>query len=285
MTPAVMHRQPLLPGKIMLAAAGVLVLAFLLVPIFLVMPISFSSGSFLSYPIPGLSLRWYHEIFEPDPWMFALRNSLYAAVASSLIATVLGTAAAIGLSRARFRGKALVTSVLVLPLAMPVVITALGAYFWLAEIGLLYTFTGLIIAHTVLGAPYVVITVTSTLQGFDWRLFRAAASLGASNWVAARTVVVPLIAPGIISGAIFAFIASFDDVVVALFITGPQQFTFPRQLFSGLRDHLDPSIIAAATFLTALVIALMAVTEWARQRSARRRGSRAIATMMGETGG
>jgi putative spermidine/putrescine transport system permease protein len=269
----------------MLAAVGVLVLAFLLVPIFLVMPISFSSGSFLSYPMPGLSLRWYYELFEPDPWMFALRNSIYAAVASSLIATVLGTAAALGLSRTRFRGKALVTSVLVLPLAMPVVITALGVYFWLAEIGLLYTFTGLIIAHTVLGAPYVVITVTSTLQGFDWRLFRAAASLGASNWVAARTIVVPLIAPGIISGAVFAFIASFDDVVVALFITGPRQFTFPRQLFSGLRDHLDPSIIAAATFLTALVIALMAVTEWARQRSAQRRGSRAIATMMGETGG
>jgi putative spermidine/putrescine transport system permease protein len=279
------RRWSLRPGRIILAAVGILVLAFLLVPIFLVMPISFSAGSFLSYPIPGLSLRWYREIFEPDPWMFALRNSLYAAVASSLFATVTGTAAAIGLSRARFRGKGLVTSILVLPLAMPVVITALGVYFWLAEIGLLYTFTGLILAHTVLGAPYVVITVTSTLQGFDWRLFRAAASLGANNWVAVRTVVLPLIASGIVSGAVFAFIASFDDVVVALFITGPRQFTFPRQLFSGLRDHLDPSIIAAATFLTALVIALMAVTEWARQRSARRRGPRAIATMMGETDG
>jgi putative spermidine/putrescine transport system permease protein len=277
-------RSPWL-GRLILSAVGILVLAFLLVPIFLVMPISFSAGSFLSYPIPGLSLRWYREILEPDPWMLALRNSLYAAVASSLIATVIGTSAAIGLSRTHFRGKTLITSVLVLPLAMPVVITALGVYFWLAEIGLLYTFTGLIVAHTVLGAPYVVITVTSTLQGFDWSLFRAASSLGANNWVAVRTVVLPLIAPGIISGAVFAFIASFDDVVVALFITGPRQFTFPRQLFSGLRDHLDPSIIAAATFLTTLVIALLAVTEWVRQRSERRRGPRAIATIMGETGG
>lgn len=258
-------------SNILLGIMSVMTLAFLLLPVFVVMPISFSSGSFISYPVPGFSVRWYAQIFTPGPWTFALGNSLYVAGVSACAATLLGTSAAIGLNRLKIYGKGLISSALVLPLATPVVITALAIYFWLAKIGLLYSFTGLIIAHTMLGSPFVVVIVTSTLRGFDWSLFRAAASLGASNIIAIRTVMLPLIAPGLISGWIFAFMASFDDVVVALFIAGPKQFTFPRQLFSGLRDHLDPSIIAAATLLTMIMIGLMGFAEWMRHGLERRR--------------
>lgn len=257
-------------GRCLLATVSIAILLFLLLPVFITIPISFSSGSFLSYPIDGFSLRWYERIFESKSWMSSLRNSLIAGFSSAALSTIIGTLAAIGLDRFDFRGKGFAAALMIMPLAMPIVITALGLYFWLASLDFLYTYSGLIIGHTVLGAPYVLITVSANLRGFDWRLMRAAASLGASPGVATLTVILPLLAPGILAGAIFAFIASFDDVVVALFITGPAQYTFPRQLFSGLRDQLDPSIIAASTLLTAFILGIMAVGELVRLRNQRK---------------
>ncbi len=245
---------------------------FLLGPIVVIIPISFSSGSFLNYPLPGLSWRWYEAVLEPFPWMFALENSLIVAVATTVVATTLGTLAAYGLSRTDFPGKAIVFGVLISPLAVPLVITALGIYFFFARIGLVQTHVGLIIAHVALAVPFVVITVSATLQGFDWNLVRAGESLGASPLGTFRQITLPLILPGVLSGAIFAFVTSLDEIVVALFIAGPGQYTLPRQLFTGLRDQLDPSIVAIATLLIVVSIALLAAVELLQWRTEKIRG-------------
>ncbi|MFP6710041.1 MAG: ABC transporter permease [Alphaproteobacteria bacterium] len=234
---------------------------FLLGPIIAVIPISFSSSSFLSYPLPGFSTRWYEAVLEPFPWMFAVENSIIVAVATTIIATILGTLAAYGLTRADFPGKALIFGLLISPLAVPLVITALGLYFFFARIGLVQTHIGLIVAHVVLATPFVVITVSATLRGFDWNLVRAAESLGASPLGAFFQVTLPLIMPGVLAGAIFAFVTSLDEIVVALFISGPAQSTLPRQLFTGLRDQLDPSIVAIASLLIAVSVTMLIVVE------------------------
>ncbi|MEM7742805.1 MAG: ABC transporter permease [Pseudomonadota bacterium] len=247
-------------------AAG-LGFAFMLVPIVIIIPISFSSGSFLNYPLPGLSLKWYGAALAPFPWLSSFQNSLLIGAATTVLATVLGTLAAVGLQKLQFRLKPLVVALLISPMVVPLVITALALYFFFASLELLGSFTGMILAHTVLAIPFVVVTVSATLSGFDHTLTRAAESLGASPLSAFRTVTLPLIMPGIVSGAIFAFITSFDEIVVALFIASPAQFTLPRQLFSGLRDQLDPSIVAVAVMLLALSSLLILVVELLRWRS------------------
>lgn len=244
---------------------------FLIGPIVAIIPISFSAGSHLGYPLPGFSLRWFEAIFIPYPWMLALENSVIVAVATTILATVLGTLAAYGLTSVEFRLKPLVMALLLSPMMVPLVITALAVYFFFARIGLTGTHAGLILAHTVLALPFVVITVTATLQGFDRTLVRAAESLGARPLTTFFSVTLPLISPGVVSGAIFAFVTSFDEIVVALFIASPAQFTLPRQLFSGLRDHLDPSIVAVATLLIVVSVTLLAVVELLRWRTDRLR--------------
>jgi putative spermidine/putrescine transport system permease protein len=182
---------------------------------------------------------------------------------------VLGTLAAYGLTSVEFRLKPVVMALLISPMMVPLVITALAAYFAFSRLGLIHSLAGMILAHTVLAVPFVVITVSATLQGFDRNLVRAAESLGANPLTAFFGVTLPLIMPGVVSGAIFAFVTSFDEIVVALFIAAPGQFTLPRQLFSGLRDNLDPSIVAIATLLIAVSISLMAAVELLRWRSER----------------
>ena len=247
---------------------------FLLGPIIIIIPISFSSSSFLSYPLPGLSTRWYEAVLEPFPWMFAVENSIIVAVATTIIATILGTLAAYGLTRADFPGKALIFGLLISPLAVPLVITALGLYFFFARIGLVQTHIGLIVAHVVLATPFVVITDAATLKGFDWNLVRAAESLGASPLGAFFQVTLPLIMPGVLAGAIFAFVTSLDEIVVALFISGPAQSTLPRQLFTGLRDQLDPSIVAIASMLIAVSVTILIIVEFLHWRNDRLQSKR-----------
>jgi len=250
-------------------AVCTLVFAFLVVPIITIIPISFSAGSLLNYPLPGVSMRWFEVVFTPYPWMASLQNSMVIAIATTVLATVLGTLAAYGLTSAEFRFKGLIMGLLLSPMMVPLVITALAVYFAFARVGLIGTFAGMILAHTVLAVPFVVITVTATLQGFDRNLVRAAQSLGASPVTAFFSVTLPMIMPGVVSGAVFAFVTSFDEIVVALFVAGPGQFTLPRQLFAGLRDNLDPSIVAVATLLVVVSVALMAVVELLRWRSER----------------
>ncbi|HEY1325438.1 MAG TPA: ABC transporter permease [Casimicrobiaceae bacterium] len=254
-----------------LAVLTTAVLIFLIAPIVTIVPLSFSSGAFFTYPLPGLSLRWYEDFFTSSFWLPALENSLIVGTSATVLATALGTLASLGLWRARFPAQGLVLAILISPLVVPVIIVAVGLYFAFAPLGLTDGYAGLILAHTALGVPFVVITVLATLSGFDRTLIRAAGSLGASPLTTFRRVTLPLILPGVASGAVFAFAASFDEVVVALLLTGPGQRTLPRQMFAGINDYISLTIAAAATLLIAISLLLMIVVSWLHRRSARMR--------------
>ena len=253
-------------GLIVLTGA---VLLFLVAPILTIVPLSFSSGSFFYYPLPGLSLRWYEDFFTSSFWLSSLQNSLIIGISATVLATVLGTMAAIGIWRARFPAQALVLAMLISPMVVPVVIIAVGVYFAFAPLGLTDGYLGLILAHATLGVPFVVITVLATLSAFDRTLLRAAESLGASQLTTFRRVMLPLILPGVASGAVFAFPASFDEVVVVLLMAGPAQRTLPRQMFAGINDNISLTIAAAATMLIAISLALMIAVGALQRRSAR----------------
>lgn len=248
-----------------------LVLLFLITPVLAIIPLSFSSSTFLTYPMPGWSLRWYEEFFTSPEWQMALKNSLIVAPAATLLATGFGTLAAVGLSRGSFPGKTLVMALLISPMVVPVVIVAVGLYFFFADLGLLNTYMGLILAHAALGVPFVIITVTASLQGYNLNLSRAAASLGAPPLLVFRRVVLPLIAPGVISGALFAFATSFDEVVVTLFLASPTQRTLPQQMFGGIRENISPTIAAVATIIIVLSTLMLLAVEWLRRRNERLR--------------
>ncbi|WP_291991838.1 ABC transporter permease [Candidatus Accumulibacter sp. ACC003] len=248
-----------------------LILLFLVIPILVIIPLSFNSDSFLIYPMSGFSLRWYEEFFFSDTWIHALKNSLIVAPFATLLAMVFGTLASIGLTRVDFPGKALVTAILISPMVVPVVIVGVATYLVFAPIGLSGSYLGLILVHAALGVPFVVTTVSATLQGFDYNLVRAAASLGANPLTAFFRVTLPLVAPGVISGGLFAFGISFDEVVVTLFLASPEQTTLPRQMFSGIRENISPAIAAVATILTLFAVLMLLALEWLRGRSERLR--------------
>lgn len=258
-------------GRYALWALAGAVLVFLVAPIGVIVPLSFSAGSFLHFPLPGLSLRWYGDFFTSELWLPALKNSLIVGSGATLIATSLGTLAAFGFWRARFPGRRLLFAVLLSPLVVPIVIVAVGVYFAFARVGLTDGYLGLMLAHAALGAPFVLVTVLSTLSGFDRNLLNAAASLGAPPWLAFRKVALPIIFPGVFSGSLFAFATSFDEVVVALLLTGPGQRTLPRQMFAGINDNISLTITAAGTLLVLLACLLLVAAELLRRRGERMR--------------
>jgi len=251
-----------------------LVFGFLLLPLLAIVPLSFTSTPFLTYPMPGLSWRWYEDFFSSPRWRLSIYNTMVVGVSAALLATVLGTMASLAMVRTRLPGSRVIMALIISPMVVPLVITALGMFFFFTRLGLTNSLPGLIVAHTALGIPFVVITVSATLQGFDFNLPRAAASLGASPLYTFRKVTLPLIAPGVIVGGLFAFATSFDEVVVAIFLVGPGQRTLPRQMFSGIRENLDPTIAAAATFMILISIVLLFSVEMLRRRSERLRGLR-----------
>jgi putative spermidine/putrescine transport system permease protein len=249
-----------------------LVLLFLIAPILAIMPLSFSSDTYFSYPLPGLSLKWYEEFFTNERWYGSLRLSLILATCTTILATTLGTLAALGISRGNLPFRATLMAVLISPMIVPVIISALGMFFFYSSIGLTGTIPGLILAHTALATPFVVITVTATLSSFDKTLMRAGESLGATPTWTFYKVVMPLILPGMISGALFAFVTSFDEVIAVIFIAGPEQRTLPRQMFSGIREQISPTITAAASVLIVFSTMLLITVELLRRRSERLRG-------------
>lgn len=251
-----------------------LVLLFLIAPILVIMPLSFNSESFFSYPMPGLSMKWYEDFFFNERWQSALRTSVVVAFATTLLATALGTLAALGLSRTYFPRRTAVMSVLISPMIVALAITAIGMYFFYTRIGLANSIAGLVLAHTALATPFVVIVVTATLTGFDYTLVRASAGLGAPPVRTFFKVILPLILPGVVSGALFAFVTSFDEVVVALFISSAETRTLPKQMFSGIREIISPTITAAASFLIVVAVILLTSVELLRRRSERMRGLR-----------
>ncbi len=258
--------------RLALGAASALVLLFLVAPLLAIVPLSFSSGELMSLPPPGYSLRWYDEFFNSGRWVLAARNSFLIAAAAALLATALGTLAALGLYLGRFRGKALITALLTLPMVTPSIVTAAAMFFAFSIVSLTGSLTGLVLAHTVIAAPFVLIAVLASLQGFDPALLRAAAALGAPPATAFRRIMLPLIAPGVASGAVFAFATSFDEFVITLFMAGPGQFTLPRQMYASVREFLNPVICAAAVLLFVCSLMLLAVSELLRARAERRTG-------------
>jgi putative spermidine/putrescine transport system permease protein len=248
-----------------------LVLIFLMAPILVIVPLSFSAGSFLYFPLPGVSLRWYADFFTSDLWLPSLKNSLIVGVGATLIATTLGTLAAFGFWRARFMGRRLLFALMLSPQVVPLIIVGVGVYFAFAPLGLANGLVGLTLAHAALGAPFVLVTVLSTLSGFDRHLLDAAANLGARPLVAFRRVALPIIFPGVFSGALFAFATSFDEVVVALLLTGPGQRTLPMQMFAGINQEISLTITATGTLLIVLACLLLLTAEGLRRRSARLR--------------
>ncbi|MEM1066772.1 MAG: ABC transporter permease [Pseudomonadota bacterium] len=267
-------------GHYALRAMAYLVLGFLILPILVIIPLSFNAEPFFTFTQGMLaldpdaySLRWYGEIVTDQKWTLAIRNSFIIGVAAAILATVLGTVAAVGLASPWMPFKRLITALLLSPMIVPLIIIAAGMFFFYTNFGLVGTYPGLIIAHAALGVPFVIITVTATLAGFDRTLFSAGLSLGASPVKVFWDVVIPLIRPGVISGGLFAFVTSFDEVVLVLFLAGPEQRTIPRQMFSGLREQINPTILAVATLLVVLSMALLVTLEFLRRRSERLRGT------------
>lgn len=252
---------------------------FLIAPILIIVPLSFNATPYftftegmLSLDPSAYSLRWYEEILTNSQWVMALKNSTVIATSATVVATILGTLAALGLSSSRMPMRNAVMALLISPMIVPVIISAAAMYFFYTRLDLSQTFVGIILAHAALGTPFVVITVTATLSGFDHSLVRAAYSLGANPIYTFRHITFPLIRPGMISGGLFAFGTSFDEVVVALFITGTEQRTVPRQMWSGIREQISPTILAVASLLILMSVLLLVTLEFLRRRNMKMRG-------------
>ena len=256
-----------------------LIFLFLIFPILVILPLSFNAIPYFSFTQEmltldpdGYSLRWYKDFFTNLNWQGAVKNSLIISFFSTIISTFLGTLAALGLSRPSFPFKTTAMGILISPMVVPLIISAAGMFFFYSRINLQGTFVGVILAHAALATPFVVITVTATLVGFDRSLTRSAATLGASPTTTFFRITVPLITPGVISGALFAFVTSFDEVVVILFVGSYKQRTIPWQMFSGIREQISPTILAVATILTLLSVLLLTSVELLRRRNERMRG-------------
>ena len=254
-----------------LTGLAALVLFYLIFPIFVIVPVSFSSASYLSFPPPGWSLRWYGNFFGRPDWLAAAWLSIWIGIAVTLLASALGTPAAFGLVRGRFPGKRFLNGFILSPLIVPGIIVAIGIYFAYARLGLIGHPVGLVLAHTALAVPFVVINVSASLYGFDQRLEQAALSLGATPWRAFWQVTFPLVRPGVMAGAVFAFIASFDELLVALFVSGSTAVTLPRLMWQEIRQDIDPTIAAASTLLLLLTTGLLLTVELLRRRGERMR--------------
>ena len=289
------HLQPYLsPGQVLWhytfrIICGI-IFTFLITPILVVMPLSFNAQDFftftpemLQFDPEGYSLKHYKDFFTNNEWQRSFKNSLLIAPVATLVSVSLGTLAAIGLSQSHVPFKRAITAILISPMIVPLIISATGMFFFYSHvgnfledrIGLDKNFVGyvkVILAHSVLGIPFVIITVTATLVGFDSSLTRAAANMGADPVKTFFKIQMPLILPGVISGGLFAFITSFDEVVVVMFVGSTNQKTLPWQMFTGLREQISPTILAVATILVAISIALLVTLELLRRRSERLRG-------------
>lgn len=255
------------------------VLFFLIVPIMVIIPLSFNiepyftfTRGMVTFDPAAYSIIWYKEILANENWILAIKNSFFIGIFATIIATSLGTLAAVGLSSENMPFKRYIMALMLSPMIVPLIIIAAGMFFFYSKFNMAGTYLGLIVAHAALGVPFVIITVTATLTGFDRALYFAGLSMGASPLKTFFDIVFPMIRPGVISGAMFAFVTSFDEVVLVLFLAGPGQRTIPRQMFSGLREQINPTILAVATLLILTSIIFLFTLEYLRRRSERLRG-------------
>ena len=258
-----------------------LVFFFLIAPLFVILPLSFNAEQYIHFSAKmlaldpeGFSLRWYEDMIygTKNPWGLATKNSLIIAFFATIGSTILGTVAALGLSSRHMPYKAAFMALLISPMIVPLIISGTAIFFFMAKVGLAATHTGIVLSHIILGTPFVVITVTATLSGFDHSVTRAAASLGSNPVNTFMKVTLPLITPGVISGALFAFVTSFDEVIVVLFLAGLENTTIPIQMWVGLREQLSPTIMAVATCLIVMSTLILVSAELLRRRSERLRG-------------
>ena len=254
---------------------------YLIAPLFVIFPLSFSHDEFLIFSEEmkrldpdGFSTRWYKDMVwgTKNPWGLAAKNSLFIAFFATIGSVLIGTVAAVGLSSRHMPYKGIIMAILISPMIVPLIISGVAIFFFMAKVGLAATHTGIILAHIILGTPFVVITVTATLSGFDHSVTRAAASLGSTPINTFMKITLPLITPGVISGGLFAFVTSFDEVVVVLFLAGLENTTIPIQMWIGLREQLSPTILAVATCLIILSTLILVTAELLRRRSERLRG-------------
>jgi putative spermidine/putrescine transport system permease protein len=243
-------------GAIRLAFAA-LVIAFLLLPLVAILPLAFTDSVFLTYPISGPSLRWFDTLATSDAWKRSIVNSLIIGSGATVLSTVVGTLAALGLRRELVPFSGLLRSIFLLPMVVPAVVLGVGMQILYARMGLASSYPGVIIAHAVLCVPFVLVNVSGSLASIDPALEKAAASLGARPTAVFRTVTLPLAMPGILTGAVFAFATSLDEVVITLFVAGPNQTTMARQMFASLRENISPAIAAAAFVIIILTFALV----------------------------
>ena len=248
-----------------------LVLGFLFLPVLVVLPLSFSSARYLTFPPPGFSLQWYGNFFSRAAWTDATWMSLWTAAASTVLAVLLGVPAAIGLMRGRLPGKALAQALIMSPVVAPGIVVAIGLYYVYARYGMVGNPLALVVAQAALAVPFVVINVSAALGSVDKRLEQAALNLGATPWGAFWQVTLPLIRPGIFAGAIFAFVTAFDELLIALFVAGTTAVTLPRRMWEQLNYSIDPTIAAASSLLIALTTVLLAGAEMLRRRAERQR--------------
>jgi putative spermidine/putrescine transport system permease protein len=248
---------------------GVAVVLFLLLPIVAIVPLAFTSSTFLNYPITDTSLRWFDQLATDATWRRAIGNSLIIGLSATLLSLVLGTLAALGL-----RGNALpfagtFRTLFLLPMVVPAVVLGIGMQILFVRLGLGSSYLGVILAHTVLCVPFVVVSVSASLLGINPSVERAAMSLGAAPWTVFRRVTLPLALPGVVSGAVFALATSLDEVVITLFVAGPNQRTLARQMFASIRENISPVVAAAALLLilgTLLLAGVAALLRWRREQ-------------------
>jgi putative spermidine/putrescine transport system permease protein len=245
---------------------------FLVLPVFIVIPMSFSSATFLQFPPPGLSLQWYQKYFSDPAWTRPTWVSLQVAMATMLFSTVLGVLASFPLVRQKFRFKSPLNSFIISPIIIPAIVISVALYGLFSKMGFVGTRLALVLGHSLLAVPFVVITVSAVLKGFDVTLEKAAMSLGASRLQTFFKITFPLIRPGIISGALFAFIISFDEIVISMFLCGLSSVTLPVKMWEDIRLEINPVIAAVATMLISLSVIILSLVEYLRSRAERIRG-------------
>ena len=251
---------------------GAVLIAFLCLPSLFVIPVSFTSGSFIEFPPEGFSLRWYHTYLSSPGWVDATIRSFIVAFLTAWLSAGLGTAAAFVLVRQRLTGRTAILALIMAPLVLPRLIIAVALFYLYARLGLVGTILGLVLGHTILAVPYVVITVMAVLKTYDERLDQAAWSLGASKWRTLYHITLPQIRGGVIAGFLFAFITSFDDLTVALFITGGSTSTLPRQMWNDLLLQVNPTLAAVSTVILVFVTSFVVLAEMLRRRAVARTG-------------
>ncbi|MER8373158.1 ABC transporter permease [Mesorhizobium sp. M1338] len=252
--------------KIALLGFTVLVAGFLLLPVVFIVLLSFGSSRWLAFPPPGWTLKWYQELFADPAWLEAALTSARIATMTAILAVAIGLLASFALVRGQFRGREILRGLLLTPMVLPVVVFAIAIYAFFLRLGLGGTTIGFVIAHTVLALPFAIIPIATALEGFDKSIEDAAIVCGASPLEAKLRITLPSIRIGIFSAAIFAFLASWDEVVVAIFMASPTLQTLPVKIWGSLRSDLSPVVAAASSLLVGLTLALMVVTALLRRK-------------------